>query len=80
MIDGQYNDLVEAQHIARYKFAAPLCKGKTVADIACGSGYGMKIMRKTASAVDGYDIKDFGFKHCHRSGKGILAKELRRHR
>jgi hypothetical protein len=59
--EGEYNDFVEKQHIARYKFAAPYCRGKTVADIASGSGYGTKILRSTAASVDGYDIKDFGF-------------------
>jgi 2-polyprenyl-3-methyl-5-hydroxy-6-metoxy-1,4-benzoquinol methylase len=61
VILGEYHDIIEKQHVARYEYARRFCKQKNVADIACGSGYGMKILAKDAASVDGYDIKNFGF-------------------
>lgn len=54
---GEKNDHVEREHIARYNFARQFCRGKRVADIACGTGYGMKILGESAASVDGYDKK-----------------------
>lgn len=45
------------EHIARYEFAARFVKGKKVLDIACGSGYGSRILHDAgASEVYGCDI------------------------
>jgi SAM-dependent methyltransferase len=52
---GEYEDHVEREHVARYRFASAFCAGKRVADIACGTGYGMKILAESAASVDGYD-------------------------
>jgi len=52
---GEHNDAAEREHLARYRFARRFCAGKTVADIACGTGYGMNILREVAASVDGYD-------------------------
>jgi 2-polyprenyl-3-methyl-5-hydroxy-6-metoxy-1,4-benzoquinol methylase len=54
---GEKNDRVEREHVARYIFARQFCNGKRVADIACGTGYGMKILGEAAASVDGYDKK-----------------------
>jgi 2-polyprenyl-3-methyl-5-hydroxy-6-metoxy-1,4-benzoquinol methylase len=42
-------------HIARYEFALPYCEGKTVLDVACGDGYGVKILSEKAKLVCGLD-------------------------
>jgi 2-polyprenyl-3-methyl-5-hydroxy-6-metoxy-1,4-benzoquinol methylase len=52
---GEYNDHVEREHVARYEFAVPFCRGKSVADIACGSGYGSRILSRIAKEVHSYD-------------------------
>jgi 2-polyprenyl-3-methyl-5-hydroxy-6-metoxy-1,4-benzoquinol methylase len=52
---GEYNDHVEREHLARYEFATRFCEGKTVADIACGTGYGSEILRRVAKEVHGFD-------------------------
>jgi len=52
---GERGDHVEREHVARYNFAKQFCAGKTVADIACGTGYGMAILGKVATEVEGYD-------------------------
>ncbi len=52
---GERDDHVEREHVARYQFAKQFCAGKKVADIACGTGYGSKILSEAAASVDGYD-------------------------
>lgn len=47
---------LEAEHVARYEFAASFCKGKTVLDLGCGTGYGSAIIAKVAKDVLGIDI------------------------
>lgn len=48
--------LVYGEHITRYESVLPLLKGKTVLDIASGSGYGSYIMAGQAKRVIGVDI------------------------
>jgi hypothetical protein len=57
---GQYYDATERGHVARYNFARALCVGKTVADMACGTGYGTEILKHVAMSVDAYDKEDLG--------------------
>jgi ubiquinone/menaquinone biosynthesis C-methylase UbiE len=42
-------------HYRRYFFAQRFCKGKNVLDIACGAGYGAKILSEVAEKVVGVD-------------------------
>ncbi len=44
------------EHAARYVYALPFVGGKRVLDIACGTGYGIGLLRKHASYVVGVDI------------------------
>lgn len=44
------------EHAARYVFALPFVENKTVLDIACGTGYGIGLLRSTAKFVTGVDI------------------------
>jgi ubiquinone/menaquinone biosynthesis C-methylase UbiE len=37
-------------HLARYHFALPYCRGKRVLDVATGTGYGANILRKGGAA------------------------------
>lgn len=43
-------------HLARYEFATQFVTKKIVADMACGSGYGSKLLSKKAKQVFGIDI------------------------
>ena len=52
---GEFNDYVEREHVARYKWAQQFCEGKSVADIACGTGYGTNILSQVGTLVEGYD-------------------------
>ena len=47
--------LIACEHLHRYEFAAKLCAGLRVVDVGCGTGYGSRILRETASAVLGVD-------------------------
>jgi len=44
------------EHVARYRFARPYGEGKTVLDIACGTGYGVGLLGRTGRFVVGVDI------------------------
>jgi SAM-dependent methyltransferase len=44
------------EHAARYSFALPFVKNKSVLDIACGTGYGLVFLGSEAAAVTGVDI------------------------
>jgi len=44
------------EHTARYVFALPYVKGKTVLDIACGTGYGLSFLKSEAQSVIGVDV------------------------
>lgn len=44
------------EHLHRYAMAMELCRDKKVLDIACGEGYGSKLLRTVAAVVTGVDI------------------------
>jgi SAM-dependent methyltransferase len=47
------------QHLQRYRFLIPYVKGKRVADLACGVGYGSYVLASTgAESVTGIDLSD----------------------
>jgi cyclopropane fatty-acyl-phospholipid synthase-like methyltransferase len=47
--------VIACEHIHRYDFAAALCSGLRVLDLACGSGYGSEILAEAATSVHGVD-------------------------
>lgn len=46
------------EHLHRYAFAREFAKGKTVLDIACGEGYGCRLLAAEALQVTGVDIDE----------------------
>lgn len=44
------------EHTARYAFALPLVHNRAVLDIACGTGYGLSILKAQARYVAGVDV------------------------
>ncbi len=44
------------EHAARYRFALPFVEDTSVLDIACGTGYGMAILKAAARHVTGVDV------------------------
>ncbi len=57
---------IEAEHVARYVFAAGLCAGKRVLDIACGEGYGSAMLAQAAAETVGVDIDPATVDHANR--------------
>lgn len=52
-------ELIEAEHLARYHWAAPLAKGKRVLDAGCGTAYGSVLLHEAgADSVIGVDIAE----------------------
>ncbi len=50
-------ELVEAEHLARYWWVAPLANGRKVLDAGCGVGYGTNLLAEAgASSAVGVDI------------------------
>jgi SAM-dependent methyltransferase len=57
--DEMRGELIEAEHLARYWWAARLVEGKRVLDAGCGVGYGSSILAGAGAAeVVGVDISD----------------------
>jgi SAM-dependent methyltransferase len=44
------------EHAARYLFALPFVENRSVLDIACGTGYGIAILKGKAKYVTGVDV------------------------
>lgn len=44
------------EHTARYLFAQPFVEKKRILDIACGTGYGLAILKRSATLVAGVDV------------------------
>lgn len=56
-VPGQSGERIEADHMARYQFAARHARGKQVLDVACGVGYGSQVlMNAGALKYSGVDI------------------------
>jgi 2-polyprenyl-3-methyl-5-hydroxy-6-metoxy-1,4-benzoquinol methylase len=54
--DIRAGGLLAATHVHRYEFAARLCAGRRVLDLCCGTGYGARILARTAETVHGVDV------------------------
>jgi len=59
LVPGKFPHKTEKEHIERYVFASKFAKNKSVLDIACGVGYGCKILLNAgALSVEGVDISE----------------------
>ena len=57
--DSAKQHIIYDEHLIRYELAKEFVKDKTVLDIACGSGYGTKILAEAgAREVEGIDISE----------------------
>lgn len=63
-IPGSGSKISEEEHFERYLFASTYVCGKRVLDIACGEGYGSKILKEAnASSVTGCDVSENNITH-----------------
>jgi len=51
------------EHLHRYAYATTLVRNKRVLDLACGEGYGTKMLAAAATSVVGVDIDDSVIRH-----------------
>jgi ubiquinone/menaquinone biosynthesis C-methylase UbiE len=57
--DDMAGQLLEAEHLARYRWAASIASGKKVLDAGCGTAYGSAMLgRAGATSVVGVDIAE----------------------
>lgn len=64
-------DIIYAEHVARYEFARQFVRGKTVLDVACGSGYGSQTLaRAGAKMVFGLDKSQTAVNYAKKNFKG----------
>jgi SAM-dependent methyltransferase len=50
------HSLLASEHVHRYELAAALCHDARVLDLACGTGYGSRVLAEVAASVTGVDI------------------------
>ena len=57
--DLQRGELIYAEHLARYRLAAHLVRGRRVLDAGCGEGYGVALLSSAgAASVVGVDVDE----------------------
>lgn len=61
MIEESYRQTLAGQaiylmHVASYDFSVPLCRGRRVLDLGCGSGYGAARVAEVAASVHAVDV------------------------
>src|SRR5450631_1740498 len=62
---GELGDLIDSEHLARYRFASRFVDGKDVADIACGTDYGTEMLAQNgARRVYGADLSEIAVASC----------------
>jgi len=62
------NSIIYNEHLIRYKLAGEFVKGKIVLDIACGSGYGAKILSENgAKEIVAVDIDEEAIKNSQKN-------------
>ena len=54
------------RHLAVYEWIAERCSGLSVADLACGEGYGADVLARRAAEVVGIDANPEAYEHARR--------------
>lgn len=74
ILEHDRHDDLYVHHVARYGFSSQFVKNRVVLDIACGSGYGAKILLDSgAKKVVGIDISEEAIAYCrdHYPNEGL---------
>lgn len=58
MTRGRSAPHIEADHLARYRWACGFAEGRTVLDVGCGTGYGLSMLLEKARSAVGVDKFD----------------------
>lgn len=62
---------IRLEHLHRYAWAAPLCRGRVVIDVACGEGYGSAMLARVARHVIGIDVSPEAVAHARATYGGL---------
>jgi 2-polyprenyl-3-methyl-5-hydroxy-6-metoxy-1,4-benzoquinol methylase len=65
---------VSYEHLHRYAYAMQFVQNKRVLDLACGEGYGSRLLARTAESVVGVDIDEQAVRH---AGNKYIKNNLR---
>lgn len=69
--DASYDGFESSIHIARYLLAKGFCEGRKVLDVACGEGYGSRLLKDWGAAeVDGVDVSEEAVSRAQRNFGG----------
>lgn len=63
-------DQIRPDHVKRYKLASTVLKGGHVLDLACGCGYGSRILHDAGFQVTGADICDEALEYAKKHWSG----------
>ena len=64
---------IRYEHLHRYAWAAGLCQGKDVLDLASGEGYGSALLAGSARSVLGVDLSPAAVAHARRAVEPPVA-------
>lgn len=71
VLDRFASPWLKNQHLARYRWAAGMAEGRRVLDLACGSGYGSRLLRAGgARSVVSADVSEEAFRDAARQDEG----------
>jgi O-antigen biosynthesis protein len=71
---GEMHGLIEAEHLARYRWASTQVAGRRVLDAGCGVGYGSVLLSASGAAeVTGVDISEAAVEQSARSAAGSAS-------
>ena len=74
---GNLSLVVEKAHLSRYSYACKFVRDKDVCDVACGTGYGSKMMLDSGvRTVRGIDVSEEAIKYAseHYNGKNLFMR------
>lgn len=67
-LPGKTSKRLEEDHFARYQFLKKMVRNSVILDVACGTGYGTKIIKKLgAKSVYGLDISKESIKYAKKN-------------
>ena len=73
MVPGQVPHQLEAEHRARYRYAARLFRPGRILDDGCGAGYGSLLLARAGCDVTGVDVSHEAVAHCEQSARAARA-------
>jgi 2-polyprenyl-3-methyl-5-hydroxy-6-metoxy-1,4-benzoquinol methylase len=64
-------------HLKVYRFASQFCRGKTILDVGCGTGYGTALLAESSKKVVGIDLSRQAVRYAQRRYRSANLEFLR---